>query len=415
MKIFGINIGNEPTDVQQVENVSKKITTQTKVVSKVVERELSRSAQNVKKWRSALITAESKLNPNRLSLLEIYKDVVLDAHLSSLIQTIKLKVTAGEFYLCNADGTENEEMSDLLNSTWFTFYLEQFVDSMFWGHSLIQLGGIENNEFIDVELVPREHVVPEFGIVKTNAWSYSTDGTNFRERPYSEWLIEIGDKKDLGLLMKASPLVLWKKGIFGAWSQFSELFGMPMRVGKTDILNPDNKRNMEAMLSNMGQASYAVLNIDDVIELVERNQTDSYQVFDAFIDRLNSEMSKLILGQTGTTDEKSFVGSAQVHSDILSTYITAIKSKIENHVNRIIVPLMTRHGMLTTTGLRFKWDNDESVDIKQKFEFTKELLKSYSIPAEWINETFNIPVEEMATTDQNSVMPSVNNLYNGIK
>jgi phage gp29-like protein len=126
-------------------------------------------------------------------------------------------------------------------------------------------------------------------------------------------------------------------------------------------------------------------------------------------------MSKLILGQTGTTDEKSFVGSAQIHNDILTTYITAIKSKIENHVNRYVIPLMYRHGMITAPGLRFKWDNDEAVDLAKKFEFTKELLKSYTIPAEWINETFNIPVEDMALTESNSVIPGVKNLYDGIK
>lgn len=415
MKLFGLNIGSKAEQLNDVENVSKSIKPRMKVVSKVVERELSRSAQNVKKWRNATITAESKLNPNRLSLLEIYKDVVLDSHLSSLMETIKLKVTAGDFYLTDPKGEKNDEMSALMNKSWFTFYLEKFVESTFYGHSLIQLGGIKDNEFIDFELVPREHVVPEFGIVKTNPWSYSTDGTEYRERPFDEWLIEIGDKNDLGLLLKASPLVLWKKGIFGAWSQFSELFGMPMRVGKTDILNPENKKNMENMLSGMASASYAVLNSDDVLELVERSQSDSYQVFDAFINRLNSEMSKLILGQTGTTDEKSFVGSAQVHADILSTYITAIKSKIENHVNRYVIPLMYKHGMIKTAGLRFKWDNDETVNLEKKFEFTKELLKSYSIPAEWINETFNIPVEEMATTDINSVVPAVKNLYDAIK
>ena len=414
MKILGIEFGNKTEEIEQIENVIKRPREAVKVKSRIMERELSRSSQNVAKWRQATITAESKLNPQRVPLLEIYKDVILDAHLSSLIQTIKLKVTSGEFYLCNEDGSENEEMSDLLNASWFTFYLEQFVDSLFFGHSLIQIGGIENGQFVECELVPREHVVPEFGIVKTNAWSHANDGVNFRQLPYTDYLIEIGDKNDLGILLKASPLVLWKKGIFGAWSQFSELFGMPVRVGKTDILNPDNKKNMENMLANMGQSSYAVLNTDDMLEFVERTQSDTYQVFDTFIERLNSEMSKLILGQTGTTDEKSFVGSAQVHSDILATYITAIKSKIENHVKRVVLPLMYRHGLITTPGLRFKWDNDEEIDISKKFEFTKELLKSYTIPAEWINETFNIPVEDMALTDKNSVIPSVNNLYDGL-
>lgn len=413
MKILGFEI-NRNKEIEQVENVVKRPRENVKVIKKIVERELTRSSQDVSKWRTATITAESKLNPNRNSLLQIYKDVILDAHLSSLMNTIRLNIVSSDFYLCNPDGTENEELSDLLNSEWFTFYLEKYVESLFFGHSLIQLGGVENGEFVDFELVPREHVVPEFGIVKTNAWSYATDGVDFRSNPYKDYLIEIGSKDDLGLLMKASPLVLWKKGIFGAWSQFSELFGMPVRVGKTDIQSPDNRKNMENMLANMGQSAYAVLDTGDVLEFIERSQTDSHQVFDKFIDRLNSEMSKLILGQTGTTDEKSFVGSAQVHADILTTYITAIKSKIENHVKKNVIPLMYKHGILTTPGIYFKWDNDEEINLIKKFEFTKDLLNHYSISPEWISETFNIPVEKMEVTDSNSVIPSVKNLYNGL-
>jgi hypothetical protein len=416
MKIFGIQIGK--AEIEDVQNVSKNIPTGQNIKQKVVvERELTRSAQNVNKWRTATITAESVINPNRTELYKIYKDVVLDAHLSALMNTIKLKVTSGDFDLCNADGTENEEASDLLNSEWFTFYLEMFIESLFYGHSLIQLGGVKNDKFIDFELIPREHVRPEFQMVVPDQWTYANNGVKYNEPPYSDWIIEIGNRHDLGLLHKATPLVLWKKGVLGAWSHFSELFGTPLRVGKTNILDPNSRKNMDAMLKNMGGSNYAVLNTDDVIELVERSNSDSFQVFNAFIDRLNSEMSKLILGQTGTTDEKSFVGSAQVHNDILATYITAIKSKIENHVTAVILPKMASFGMIPQ-GLKFRWDNEESVSLLNKFDFTKELLKYYKIPAEWINETFSIPVEDgTITTSLNpdgtpttSVIPEIENL-----
>lgn len=402
MKILGINFGSKTSEIQQVENVSKSVPQGANIRQKVViDRELYRSAQNIAKWRNATTTAESVINPNRTELLRIYKDVVLDAHLSSLMNTIKLKVTAGDFDLINPDGSENEDASHLLNSEWFTFYLEMFVESLFYGHSLIQLGGVKNDKFIDFELIPREHVRPEFKSVTPDQWTYASNGVRYDEPPYSDWVIEIGSSHDLGLLHKATPLVLWKKGVMGAWSQFAEIFGTPLRVGKTNILDPKMRSNMDSMLKNMGVGSYAVLNSDDVIELIERSNSDAFQVFDSFIDRLNSEMSKLILGQTGTSDEKSFVGSAQIHNDILASYITAIKSKIENHVTAVILPKMSAFGMIPQ-GLKFRWDNEESVSLLNKFDFTKELLKYYKIPAEWIAEEFSIPVEDgMTTTETN--------------
>jgi hypothetical protein len=78
---------------------------------------------------------------------------------------------------------------------------------------------------------------------------------------------------------------------------------------------------------------------------------------------------------------------------------------------------MASFGMIPQ-GLKFRWDNEESVSLLNKFDFTKELLKYYKIPAEWINETFSIPVEDgTITTSLNpdgtpttSVIPEIENL-----
>ena len=415
MKIFGIQIGKE-NEIQNVENVSKKVNENVKVTSKIINREMSRSSQDVGKWRSATLLAESLLNPNRYNLYQIYKDVVLDSHLSALMKTIELKVLSGEYWICNADGSINEELTNKLKKPWFKFYLEQHITAIFYGHALIQLGDIVNDEFKDFEIVPRENVVPEFGIVKDTTFTHATDGVKYREQPYSDYLIEIGNKTDLGLLHKASPLVLWKKGIFGAWSHFAELFGMPVRIGKTDILNPTNKANMQTMLANMGSASWGVLNTDDMIEFIESSNNDSYQVYLEFINLINAELSKLVLGQTGTTDEKSFVGSAQVHNDILNVYVTAVKSKIESHFMSAVLPKLFMFGMFPKSDIHFKWNNEEQISKQAHFDITKELLKFYNVPAEWINETFNVPVEDkVSTLDQNkSVIPAIQNLYKGL-
>jgi hypothetical protein len=397
---------------KSAKNVSKNIPEYLKVIQKVVKRELTRTSQNIQKWRSATITAESILNPNRVKLLEIYKDVILDAHLSSVMNTIKLKVKSGEIYICNADKSENEDLTKKIRDKWFRDYLDFYVDSLFYGHSLIQINGISNDRFVNLELVPRENVVPEFGIVKTNSFSHATDGVDYRSEPYSDWLIEIGAKTDLGLLHKATPLAIWKKGVFGAWSQYAELFGMPLRVGKTDILNPANRQNMEKMLENMGQASWGVFNLDDNIEFIQTSGTSNHEIYDKMIDRVNSELSKLVLGQTGTTDEKSFTGSANVHAGILADYISAIKTDIVDHVHNVIIPKMKMFGMLPNTELYFKFEDNEQIPIDKHFEITKELLNYYNISAEWIAETFNVPVEEKNIKTQTaSVLPDVANLY----
>ena len=124
------------TPGERVENVSKETPQRAKVISQIVRRELSRTQQTIAKWRSSTIQAESVINPQRVGLLEIYRDVVLDAHLSSLMNTIKLKIQAGEIYICNPDGTENPELSDRFRDQWFRKYLEYFLSNLEHYHSV---------------------------------------------------------------------------------------------------------------------------------------------------------------------------------------------------------------------------------------------------------------------------------------
>jgi hypothetical protein len=403
------------SNIEDVQNVVKETPTRARVSEKVVARELSRTNQNVAMWRKAIITAEGVLNPRRTELYNIYKDVVLDAHLSALMNTLKLKVSGSKFWIVDKDGEENEELTKSLRATWFQQYMEIFVDSIFYGHSLIQIGGYENGKFVNNELIPRENVVPEHGIVKASVYDHCTVGTPYRETPYINWLIEIGEKKDLGILAKAAPLVLWKKGVFGNWSHFSELFGMPVRIGKTDILSPEMKTNMENMLKNMTSASYAVIGNDDVLEFIESHQTDAYQVYSEMILLINSELSKLVLNQTGTTDEKAFTGSANVHLDILNQTVTSIKSKFERHFMDHVIPKMIYAGIFPDDGSYFKWDNSEQVSKIDQFDMVDKLLKNgYKIDAEWIEETFNIPVNETEKNNDGTVIQSVENLYKGL-
>ena len=46
---------------------------------------------------------------------------------------------------------------------------------------------------------------------------------------------------------------------------------------------------MENMLKNMGVASWAVLDLNDSIEMSQASRTDAYQVFDKMVERCNSE------------------------------------------------------------------------------------------------------------------------------
>lgn len=49
----------------------------------------------------------------------------------------------------------------------------------------------------------------------------------------ADWCVEAGKADDLGLLLKLSQQTIPQKNMLAFWDQFGELFGMPIRIGKT--------------------------------------------------------------------------------------------------------------------------------------------------------------------------------------
>jgi len=384
----------------QQADIRKRITTPT---------QLYRSRQGIAELKVAITNAESLVAPQRALLYKVYQNIVLDAHLTAAINQRKNLTMCLDYDVVDKEGNENEELENIIEQKWFRDFIDFSLDSIFWGYSLIQFDSIIEDSFKNVELVPREYVKPEFHIV-TNTYADLT-GTDYLEAPFRNWCIGVGKPKDLGLLMKAAPLIIWKTNAMGAWSEYIEVFGTPIRIGKTDVRDKETADNMENMLRNMGVAAYGMFDTGDLIELVESNKSDAYNVFNEMIGRCNSEISKLILGQTGTMDEKSFVGSAEVQERVLEKVGYNDEIFIENVLNTQLVPMLTRLG-IWKEGFKIKVAKDQEFTLDQKSKFEIELLKTgkYKFTPEYLLENYGSEVIEVATPETTSVKAVKNSL-----
>jgi phage gp29-like protein len=384
-----VNIGAKERAYQEQRKESQK------AMNRVFQMAITRTKKGMNDWKTATMSAESIQNPNNAYLQDLYSDIDVDAHLFALMQTVKLKTLANSFAIQDENGENVDELSELFRKKWFRRLVGFAIDSKFYGFSAVQLGDIKNGIFADATLIPRRYVLQQKGGIKTSL----NDSRNlmlFDADPWLNWIVPIGEKEDLGLLHKAAPLVIKKKEVIAAWSEAAEIFGMPFRLGKTNISSPENRDNMEDMLENMGTAAWGVFDVEDDIQFVETAKTDFYNIYDKFIDRANSELSKLVLLQTGTTDEKAFAGSADVHATILGSLIESMVLFIEEVANEQVIPLMQKHGLLPL-GVHYRAVNEQKLSTKELFDVVKELLKTFDISAEWIEETFEVPVEEKQT------------------
>lgn len=401
---FGIHI-----PFTQIDNASKTLPKEVDTRSHIapIQAQIYRISQDIGKWRTALTAAENVNNPQRYWLLQTYNDVILDAHTTACIQQRKNLTLSRNFVVLNKDKSENEQLTEMLESQWFRDFLDLSLDSMFWGYSLIQFDSLVNDNFNEVNLVPRQFVKPEFSIVTKN-WG-DTVGINYKESPYNEFCIGVGKPRDLGLLNKVAPLVIWKKNALSAWAQHQEIFGSPIRIGKTSSRDKKTTDNMDNMLKNMGVAAWGRFDTSDIIELIESNKADAYMVFDMMIERCNSEIAKLILGQTGTTAEKSFVGSAEVHERILKQYGENDEHFIENVLNYQLIPMLEGLG-IKFNGAKIETEEDDELGLVERSKIDLELLKYYEIDPEYIEKTYGTPVVKKVVPVDNGVQSVKNKL-----
>lgn len=354
--------------------------------------------QDMQDWRGAWQLAINVDSPNRQRLYDIYRDALVDLHLSGCIEQRKGFVLSRSFKLVDSGGNENEEAMHYFEQDWFKQLLKLSLDAVVWGHSLIELGDITTDGdgcicYDGVKLLPRKHVIPEYGRVITDLGQDWTTGLEYRKPPFTDWLIEAGQPEDLGLLLKAATQTIPKKNMFAFWDTFGEIFGMPMRIARTTSRDEKEQDRLLKMLNNSGSKLSMVANMDTEIEFVESGKSDAYNVYDKRIDRANSEISKLIIGQTMTIEDGSSLSQSQTHLEVFENLVKSDRDMLRDIVNNQLIPRMAKHGF-PVKGLRFKWDDAVDYTPEQQVAYEKMISDRYEVAPEYFAEKYSMPVGE---------------------
>ncbi len=325
------------TQPQEQPRTTAKSASPEEIMKKLTRQAKSRQRQEIQKWMRAMDVAEHPQMPRLTQLVDVYNSILLDAHLSAQIQSRKIRLTGQPFTIVDKNGNEKPELTAMLNKDWFFRAMDIVLDSIFSGYGICELGMPESNgEVASVYAIPREHIHPVTGDIFINV--NDTKGMVWKGTEYEKRLFEVGTPGDIGILSKAAPLVIYKRNVMGAWSEFAEVFGMPLRIGKVGSRSDEDRERMESFLKNMGSAPYAVIDIDDKIEFAEQTRTDAFKVYDNLIQRCNGELSKLIIGQTMTADNGSSRSQGEVHERLAEAYGAADSRLFEFVASSQIIP-----------------------------------------------------------------------------
>ena len=366
----------------------------------IIPRAMTRGKKDIRNWRAALIAAENINNPRRTLLYNLYHELILDPHLSSEIQKRVLASVGAEFSLYKIDDGESDpEITALFHKPWFYEFIEHAINSVFWGFSVVELGDIKDGEIDGISLIPRKHILPLSGeFIKDEN---ENRGIKYRDDDkYSRYIIEIGKTDDLGLINKAAPQLLYKRFSTSAWSDFTEIFGMPLRVAKTNTKDRTSLNAMEDMMVKMGSGGYAIIDESEMLEFIESNKSNG-DVYKSLIDLCNSEISKLINGAViGEANAGGSRAKEEVGERTGNMIWNSDKQMLTGYINEQLIPKLIDMGYkLDGYGFRF----EKHKDLDAMFKMAQGLLQSFDIDAEYISNTFGIPVSKKETVNSQNL------------
>jgi hypothetical protein len=384
VKVGRVNLDN-PAELKRVTQLSVNLQLQTEALTK----------KDLRTWRNAWQYAINVDYPNRVPLYDVYGDVEVDMHLTGCVGQRKGYVLNKSFRIVDRKGDENPDLTTVFESPWFKTFMDLALDSIYWGHSLIQLGDIIVVDgvpaFSNVQLVPRRHVIPEYGVLVVNQQERWQNGYDYRNSPMADWVIEVGELNGLGLYLKCAQHTIPKKNVCSFWDMFSEIFGIPFRVGKTTSRDAKEQSRIEKMLGSMGAAGWALFPEGTDIEIKESTRGDAYNVFDKRIDRANSELSKGVLTETMTTENGSSLSQSEVHLEVLKNLISKDADNLRDIINFQLIPKMIKHGF-PLQGYRFDWYEGIDFTPEQQVAYERLLLENYEVDPQYFIDKYNVPI-----------------------
>ena len=93
----------------------------------------------------------------RYKLYDLYSDIVMDAHLSSVMDK-RVSAVLSSAIEFRRNGKVDEAIGEQIKSPWFRNFINDVMMAKFWGFSLFQF--YKDKQWINYDLIPRKHVDP---------------------------------------------------------------------------------------------------------------------------------------------------------------------------------------------------------------------------------------------------------------
>lgn len=336
---------------------------------------------------SAVRSADNIDYYRRTRLLDLYEDITLDTHLTSVMNRRRDAVNAAQISF-QRNGNPDDAVNEQLRSPWFDRLIGDIVEAKFYGFSLFQFYR-DDHGWITYDLIPRKHVDPVRRTIMRRQGEVS--GLPWDGFPN---MLFVGEQRQLGLLLKAAPWVIYKRNDVADWAQFAEIFGMPIEDYTYDTGDEEARRRVIQDAQEAGSLKKYIHARDVELQLIEAgNKTGSSEVYESLCNRCNQELSKLFLGNTLTTEaqETGTQALGTVHKKEEDQILKADQKFVLNVLNYDMADIFAAMG-IDTRGGEFTFPEPKYIDLTAKSNILVQLAANFRLPVsdEYLYETFGI-------------------------
>ena len=359
-----------------------------------------------------LLNPDKTLRQEGINNTELYEDLLRDPQVRSNLQTRRLAVIGKEWSITPA--------SDKRQDAKIANYVQQVLtDFDFDGARMALLQGIVTGfkvseimwEYSEGDVWIREMIGKP-----TRRWSFGlerelrmlTRANTFEGEPVPDRKFQIfrytsdnGSPYGDGLGSSLWWAVWFKKNAIKFWLIFSEKFGSPTAIGKYPVGTPQDQ---QTALLNALQAvqQESAIKIPDtmVIDFLEAQRSGSMDNYEMLASFMNQEITKLLLGQTLTTESgHSGRGSsggkaaAQTHEEVRQDYIKADAGLLSIQLNNQVIKWLVDYNFPGVKKYPKMWiRTEEEGDLKPLADRDAILQKmGTKIPASYVYDNYGIP------------------------
>lgn len=348
------------------------------VINQVVVQAPQRRVYDVGDWRSAMRSADiGRAKP----LYDLFDEILIDGVLADAIDKRTEAVLSAGVTFVDAQGEEIGEITDIINSSAGETMLRSILAQRFYGRSGFEISFADG--FSCQPFKPKYIDLQHKAILLNDVGDKSV-----RYADNSQILI-LGQPLDYGLLLKAAPFAVYKRGGFGDYAQWIELFGMPQRIGKYNTYDPASRALLEEAFKNAGSAPYLIIPKESDIETRE-GSSGSGTSYDEFRKACNEEMLITILGQTLTTvqGERGARSLGEVHMEVEQNKHKGDVRFVERVLNERVIPMLEARGF-NLQGGRFMFPREAEPLTVADIVSLSEIIQ---IPATFVHDKYGIPM-----------------------